>query len=42
VESYLPILKEKAYKTLRNEGTMTGFHADLDAVFQEIRELEKE
>jgi dephospho-CoA kinase len=39
VESYLPILKEKAYKTLLNEGHMTEFHADLDAVFSDIRKL---
>jgi dephospho-CoA kinase len=39
VESYLPILKEKAYKTLLNEAHMTEFHADLDAVFSDIRKL---
>ena len=37
VESYLPILKEKAYKTLLNEGPMTKFHADLDAGFSDLR-----
>jgi dephospho-CoA kinase len=38
VESYLPILKEKAYKVLRNEGPMTEFYAELDGVFKQIRE----
>ncbi|HEV8724994.1 MAG TPA: hypothetical protein VGW77_30630 [Candidatus Binatia bacterium] len=42
VESYLPILKEKAYKTLLNEGPMTQFHADLDAVFRDMRKSGKQ
>jgi dephospho-CoA kinase len=42
VESYLPILKEKAYKTLLNEGHLTEFHAELDAAFSDIRESEKQ
>ena len=37
VESYLPMLKEKAYKIFLNEGRMTEFHADLDVVFSDIR-----
>jgi dephospho-CoA kinase len=41
VESYLPILKEKAYKILQNEGSIPKFHAQLDATFQKIREQEK-
>jgi dephospho-CoA kinase len=42
VESYLPILKEKAYKTLRNEGPITEFHADLDTVFRGLRESQQQ
>ena len=42
VEAYLPILKEKAYKTLRNEGSMTGFYGDLDIVFRGLRESEQQ
>jgi dephospho-CoA kinase len=42
VESYLPIFKEKAYKTLRNEGPITNFHADLDTVFRGLRESEQQ
>lgn len=42
VESYLPILKEKAYKTLRNERSMTEFHADLNAVFSDMQKLGKQ
>ena len=38
VESYLPILEERAYKILRNEGLMTGFYTDLDATFRDIWE----
>lgn len=39
VESYLPILKVKTYKTLLNEAHMTEFHTDLDALFCDIRKL---
>lgn len=41
VESHLPILKETAYKTLLNEGSMTEFHASLDAVFSDLRKSAK-
>jgi dephospho-CoA kinase len=37
VESYLPILQEKAYKILLNQGCITEFHADLDAIFTDMR-----
>jgi len=42
VESHLPVLKEKAYRTLLNEGHMTEFHAQLDAVFSDIRKSENQ
>jgi dephospho-CoA kinase len=37
VESYLPMLKEKAYKIFLNEAQMTEFHKALDVVFSDIR-----
>jgi dephospho-CoA kinase len=42
VESQLPILKEKAYKSLPNEGRMTEFHEELDAVFSDMQKSEKQ
>lgn len=39
IEGYLPILKQKAYKVVRNEGTIAGLYANLDGVFKEIQEL---
>ena len=38
VESYLPMLKEKAYKVLRNQSSVTEFYADLNSVLTEIWE----
>jgi dephospho-CoA kinase len=42
VESYLPILKEKAYKCVLNERDMTHFHADLDAVLNGMQKSGKQ
>ncbi|MGI0016910.1 MAG: hypothetical protein ACREBU_26105, partial [Nitrososphaera sp.] len=41
-ESHLPTLKEKAYKVLRNEGTMAELYADLDRVLEEILQSEEQ
>lgn len=42
VEGYLPSLREKAYKTLQNEGPLAELHANLDIVINEIRELARQ